>query len=599
MKIRIQHLFAVLVTLLLTCVNSQLSTAFAQGTAFTYQGRLNDTGALANGTYDFRFRIASDPLANNYVGSPFLTNGVAVSNGLFIAIIDFGSGIFTGSNYWLEVDVRTNGGSSYTGLNPLQQLTPAPYAIFAAGASNLNGTISASQLTGSVLNSQLAHNSITVNAGTALSGGGTAALGGSVTLNNAGVTALTGGGGVTVSASSGSVTLGSTATSANTANAIVSRNASGNFSAGSLTLAGNLTLPAAPGIDNIFAGTVQLMNADSNQNFFVGLGSGPNSSGSFADTGVGYNALNQSIGTQNTAIGAYALFSNNNCSNNTAVGYRALYADNIGANYNTATGWEALAANQTGVFNVADGEEALLANTGGSYNVAVGGEALFASTGGYNTAVGDQALFGVATGTGNTAVGAGAGQSIVAGVNNIDVGEFADGGADESNTIRIGGEGTQDRTFIAGIWNSTSSGGVPVYINSNGRLGTTTSSARFKRDIHGMKDASEVLYSLEPVAFKYKTDIDPQGIPQFGLIAEQVDRVDPDLVARDDHGRAYSVRYEAVNAMLLNEFLKEHKRVEEQNAEIDALKAKAAKVDLLEKRLDSLEDKINSRTEPK
>jgi hypothetical protein len=232
--------------------------------------------------------------------------------------------------------------------------------------------------------------------------------------------------------------------------------------------------------------------------------------------------------------------------------------------------------------------------------VAVGGEALFASTTGqYETAVGDQALFSLTTGFANTAVGASAGQSIKTGGFNIDIGEFADGGTDESNTIRIGSEGTQDRTFIAGIFGSTSSGGVPVYINSNGRLGTTTSSARFKRDIHGMKDASEVLYSLEPVAFKYKTDIDPQGIPQFGLIAEQVDKVDPDLVARDDQGRAYSVRYEAVNAMLLNEFLKEHKRVEEQNAEIDTLKAKAAKVDSLEKRLDSLEKMIQSRTEAK
>jgi trimeric autotransporter adhesin len=135
-----------------------VNASFAQSTTFTYQGRLNSGGSAANGIYDFRFRLASDPLANNYVGSAFLTNGLPVTNGLFIATLDFGSGIFAGSNYWLEIDVRTNGGGSYTILNPLQALTPTPYAVFANTASNVSGTISATQLGGTILNGNLPPN---------------------------------------------------------------------------------------------------------------------------------------------------------------------------------------------------------------------------------------------------------------------------------------------------------------------------------------------------------------------------------------------------------------------------------------------------------
>jgi hypothetical protein len=132
-----------------------ITPAFAQGTAFTYQGRLNSGGGPANGTYDFRFRLASDPLANNYIGSAYLTNSIAVTGGLFSATPDFGPGIFTGSNYWLEVSVRTNGGGAYTALNPLQPLTPTPYAIFANNSSNLLGTLSAGQLNGPIANGNL------------------------------------------------------------------------------------------------------------------------------------------------------------------------------------------------------------------------------------------------------------------------------------------------------------------------------------------------------------------------------------------------------------------------------------------------------------
>jgi hypothetical protein len=164
------------------------------------------------------------------------------------------------------------------------------------------------------------------------------------------------------------------------------------------------------------------------------------------------------------------------------------------------------------------------------------------------------------------------------GSNNIDIGNL--GVAGEANTIRIGeptavtdpvfGERlpAHTATFIAGIYGKTASGGTAVYINSSGRLGTLTSSARFKQNIHSMDKASEAILKLKPVTFHYKQELDPDGIPQFGLVAEQVEKVSPDLVARDEQGKPYTVRYEAVNAMLLNEFLKEHRKVEEQSRKI-------------------------------
>jgi len=129
--------------------------AHAQGTAFTYQGRLNDSGGSANGSYDFRVRLASDAVGNNFVTGPLLTNGVPVSGGLFTLMLDFGAGIFTGSNYWLQVDVKTNNAVSYTTLTPLQAVTPAPYAIFANTASNLSGTLASAQLSGALPSTQL------------------------------------------------------------------------------------------------------------------------------------------------------------------------------------------------------------------------------------------------------------------------------------------------------------------------------------------------------------------------------------------------------------------------------------------------------------
>jgi hypothetical protein len=163
--------------------------------------------------------------------------------------------------------------------------------------------------------------------------------------------------------------------------------------------------------------------------------------------------------------------------------------------------------------------------------------------------------------------------SQITGDNNIDIGN--EGVAGESNTIRIGTQGTQTATFIAGVSGAGVMGSA-VKVNAAGQLGTAPSSARFKQNIRSMGDTSDALFALRPVTFRYKQEIDPEGIQQFGLVAEDVEKVDPNLVVRDAHGKPYTVRYEAVDAMLLNEFLKQHRKVEEQQATIADLKSTVA-----------------------
>jgi hypothetical protein len=174
-----------------------------------------------------------------------------------------------------------------------------------------------------------------------------------------------------------------------------------------------------------------------------------------------------------------------------------------------------------------------------------------------------------------------AGSAIVTGGNNIDIGNTGYG--DESDTIRIGT--TQTKAVMLGIFGTTVGGGAPVQVNASGLLGTVTSSRRFKQNIHSMADASDVLLALHPVTFQYKSELDPEGTPQFGLIAEDVEKMDPALVLHDDKKQIYTVRYDAVNAMLLNEFLKEHRTVQEQGSEIQSLK----------QQLDKLEQLINQQ----
>jgi Chaperone of endosialidase len=188
-------------------------------------------------------------------------------------------------------------------------------------------------------------------------------------------------------------------------------------------------------------------------------------------------------------------------------------------------------------------------------------------------------------------LGTNAGVNLTTGEFNIDIGN--EGVADEGNTIRIGTVGTHAATFIAGI-SGTAVVGDPVVVDANGQLGTAASSARFKKEIRPMDNASETILALKPVRFQYKSD--SKGTPQFGLIAEEVAKVNPDLVVRDRDGEIYSVRYEAVNAMLLNEFLKEHRTVQEQQKEMDALRTELKEQRVL---IQAVNDKVElNRSEP-
>ena len=289
------------------------------------------------------------------------------------------------------------------------------------------------------------------------------------------------------------------------------------------------------------------------------------------NTAEGENALfdlDVNNSTDNTAVGFEAMHFNVVTFGNTAVGSQALEFGGSG-NFNVAVGFEALFQDGTGNNNTAIGASAIGLTRFGSNNTAVGNGALFFNdSGNNNTCLGFNALANT-TGSSNIAIGESAGINLTTGSNNIDIGNK--GKAGESNYIRIGTKGTHTHTLIAGISGATVAGGVGVIIDANGHLGTVVSSERFKDAIKPMDKASETLFSLRPVTFHYKHDLDPQRIRQFGLVAEEVEKVNPDLVARDDQGKPYTVRYEAVNAMLLNEFLKEHRKVQEQEATITQL----------------------------
>ncbi|PYK12184.1 MAG: hypothetical protein DME65_04810 [Verrucomicrobia bacterium] len=300
------------------------------------------------------------------------------------------------------------------------------------------------------------------------------------------------------------------------------------------------------------------------------------------NTATGSGALDTNFtGNYNTASGGAALLSNTSGSSNTANGFAALQANDEG-NENTATGFFALSSNTSGSQNTANGVNALYSNIGGVGNTATGESALYSSFGNFNTAdgwlalqnntsgsnntaCGVGALLGNTTGANNVALGANAGRNLTTGSNNVDIGNEGVGG--EWDTIRIGTQGTQTKTFVAGI-SGAAIGGMEVRVNQNGQLGTAPSSERFKELIKPMGNASEALLALRPVTFRYKPDVEPESTQQFGLIAEEVQKVNPELVVRDRKGKPYSVRYDQVNAMLLNEFLKEHRKVDEQGATI-------------------------------
>jgi hypothetical protein len=289
--------------------------------------------------------------------------------------------------------------------------------------------------------------------------------------------------------------------------------------------------------------------------------------GGFFNTAIGAGTLYANTADENTATGAGALLSNTTGFENTAHGAFALIYNTEGI-ANTAVGDSALFTNTTGFGNTATGFWALKSNPTGSQNTGIGYRALTHNTDGTkNTATGFETLFNGTTGSSNTAFGYHAGNGVTTASNVTCIGANV-AGADVSNT-----------TWIGNVYGVTTQSGTtaPVIVSDTGQLGTVTSSERFKKDITTMEKASEAILSLRPVTFHYKTD--NKDTPQFGLIAEEVAKVNPALVLSGKDGKPYSVRYDAVNAMLLNEFLKAHHKIEGQNTTIAQLKQ-----DLIEQR---------------
>src|SRR4051812_41731258 len=346
-----------------------------------------------------------------------------------------------------------------------------------------------------------------------------------------------------------------------------------------------------------------------------------NTDGSF-NTALGTGTLlfnlgdqNTSKGTQNTAIGTAALLFNTEGSNNTAVGVGALLSNTTGF-ANIAVGSFALYSNTTGFANVAVGSSAFYSNTTGVQNTAIGDDALFNNTiGQNNAAIGRLSLFHNTEGVANTATGTEALASSITGIGNTAIGYQAltnatnDGNTalgyraglnvtTASNVISIGhlGANVSNSCFINNIRGATGAmgDGIPVLIDSHGQLATSPSSRRFKKEIKPMDKTSDAILALKPVTFHYKSD--GTGTPQFGLVAEEVEKVNPDLVVRDENGEIYTVRYDAVNAMLLNEFLKAHRRIEEQGKRIDQLTAQLKEQAAL---IQKVNDKVElNRTAP-
>ena len=499
-----------LTLLALSTLNLQPSTVFAQGTAFTYNGRLNDSGQPATGSYDLSFTLCDAFTNGNAVGA--LTNAATgVTNGLFMVTLDFG-GVFSGTNYCLELAARTNGGASFSTLSPRQPITPTPYAIYAANASTaatattattagsassvaaagIAGTIQVTQLPGTVLTNN--QRGVTLNGSFSGNGGG---------LTNLNLTGLSANVALNNEANGYQALASNTTGSYNTANgsgALLDNTTGANNTAeGQAALLSNTT-----GNNNTAVGMVALLsNTTGNNNTAVGqsalvnnlTGNYNTANGARAlqfnttgdqNTASGYLSLGFNIsGGCNTAYGNGTLQANSTGNNNAANGYLALWANTTGSD-NTANGGWALNSNTTGFDNTANGQAslqynttgnnnsanggwALYGNTNGSDNVANGYQALYSNTSGnQNTANGENALYSNTTGNNNIAEGYQAGYNITTGNNNIDIGNM--GLATDTNIIRIGSSQTQ--AFIAGV--ITGNGGGLTNVSAASLTGKAT-----------------------------------------------------------------------------------------------------------------------------
>lgn len=383
----------------------------------------------------------------------------------------------------------------------------------------------------------------------------------------------------------------------------------GSTAVGYKALAANQSgLNVATGVFALYSNTTGFANTASGYKALYSNTSGTD------NTATGYHALQNNLAGGNTAIGSSALASNTSGSSNTAAGGGALAANTIGVkntavgsgalngnvtgNRNTATGFDALRFN-TAFANVANGYEALRANTSGSNNTAVGYKAaLNNTTGKGNVVIGFSAMQLGTTGDYNTAVGRLAGYGWTTGSNNIALGRGAEGAAGESGVIRIGGFGYQSQTFIEGISGTAVGAGVPVEVTANDQLGVAPSSARFKEDIRDLEDVGEKLRELRPVSFRYKEELvgGSPALLEYGLVAEEVAEVFPELVVLDEEGKPYTVRYRLLTPLLLNELQRQEEELGELREQMaDREREHRREIADLERHLDKLAKKKRFR----
>ena len=514
MKTNFHPSFITLALLALSTLNSQLSTALAQGTAFTYQGQLQNSGSPASGTYNLTFTLFNTNTTGVPIAGPVTNSAVKITNGLFTVLIDFGPGVFTGQSNWLEIGVESNGVSSFSTLAPRQELTPTPNAIYAESANTLSGTLSASQLTsiGNTNGGYLFNFFVGPSGNSTMSGSANTAIGDDALHNN-----LTGSG----NAADGANALNNnTSGRYNTANgyAALQANTSGSFNTvnGGYALSDNSSgsgntaygysalyylgyTTGTGGSNNIALGFLAGSALYANESSNIDIGNmgvtGDNNTIRIGTPGVQTSTFMAGVingdggGLTNLNVSAAQLIGGNNNnvfvgpsgntttsgSDNTANGLHAL-GGNTSGSYNTADGILALSANTSGGSDTAVGDYALQANSTGNGNTAIGENALNNNRIGYlNTAIGEEALLNLglngAGGTNNIALGSFAGSALDANESgNIDIGNI--GVAGDNNTIRIGTPGVQTSTFIAGVINGNGGGLANVW-QTGGNSGTT------------------------------------------------------------------------------------------------------------------------------
>jgi len=572
----------------------QLTTAQAQGTAFTYQGRLVSGTGPANGSYDLTFAIFNVSSNGTPVAGPLTNSATGVTNGLFTVSLDFGPGIFTGPNYWLELGVRTNGNGNFATLAPRQPTLPVPYAIMANSASNLLGNLSTAQISGIVPLDQLPAAVVTNNESSVtfnnLSLDGnlnlpatTASAGiiyssGSPLIHAFGISnffAGMGAGNFTMTGT-GNVGIGQDALQFDTTGSY-------NTAVGQYSLSSNTTgrLNTGIGESALLANTTGIANSAMGQNALR-----DNTTGSY-NTGSGENALMaNTTGSLNTANGQSALHYNTTGSYNTANGCDALYSNidggyntangedalfyNTSGSYNEANGYQALLYNTTGHDNMANGYKALLDNLTGAYNTANGNDALYLNTSGsFNVADGDTALAENRTGNNNIALGYLAGNAIVTSDYNIDIGN--QGVAGDSGIIRIGDTNYQTATYLAGdVYASGSVTANSVYVTSdrNAKENFTPVDAQALLAKVAALPLTEWNYKADPAAQKHIGPMAQDFQAAFGLNGPD----DKHISVVDEGGVALA----AIQG--LNEVVKE----------------KDAKIDELEKRLADLDQAVQA-----